>query len=342
LIEEIEIKTSADIEFSEYGLEAFSEIRGFKPHPIEVLLRSGKVVGLKVYGTLNKACQEKILSMVDIELLYLGQTKGITNKWIGSLSELPRLKKLCLWHTCLSNTGLKKLAESKSLEVLDIRQTKVKDEGFEYLSEITSLKALSAYLVPSIKYAALESLNNLSNLETLLLQRTWNAAVSNYIPKITINRMTDGMNNMEEFNIDFIGYGPVTGLEFIHNLPKLRSLSLSCFSFDESSVDEFSKEIPLDILDISGGFINPTSLANKLFSYLTSIKTLRMHDTRIYNEDEAPEIITHIPNVYYRKKDVIDSHRKQREMCERYFPEYEDSYTNSVYDYKKHFSWDKV
>lgn len=34
---------------------------------MEVLLRGDKVVGLKVYGTLNKACQEKILSTVDIE-----------------------------------------------------------------------------------------------------------------------------------------------------------------------------------------------------------------------------------------------------------------------------------
>lgn len=337
-----QIRSIHDIDLQNYGLEAFANFSGFKPDPVQFIFLKEKVVGLHVYGTLDKACRDKILSLEDIQILYLGQVKGITNNWIGHLCELPSLKKLCLWNTCLNNAGAAKLSSSKTIEILDIRQTKVTDEGFESLSDIQTLRGLHAYLSPSIHYSSIESLNRLGNLQALLLQRTWNAANSHYIPRSTINRMTDGLSKLEEINIDYVGWGNKTGLEFLHNLPSLRTLSIQCFGFDESSVEVLSKDIPLEFLDLSYGSIQQMSLANKLFSYLRSVKKLRIQDFSISNEDVKPKKVDNIPCVYFRKKDVIDAQRMQRDMCELVFPVYKDSYSNSVHTYKKYFSWDQL
>lgn len=338
----VQLKSGADISLSDYGLEDFSKIPSYMSHPIEILMCADEIVGLKVYGTLDKACKDKILSMENIQLLYLGQARGITNKWIGCLAELPRLRKLCLWHTCFGNSGAKMLANSKSLEILDIRQTKIVDEGFEHLSRIESLKGLHAYLRPSINYSTLVCLKNLKKLEALLLQRTWNSATSHYIPKAMINCMTEGLTNLEELNIDYIGQGSETGLEFVNNLPKLRTLSIQNFSFDELSVDVFAKDIPLQFLDISQGYIGSMSLVNRLLSSLRSIDSLRMHDFTVYDEDVPPKIIRHVPNVYCRKKGRLYWQRDQRELCEKIFPKYVDSCSNSAHNYLKYFSWDQI
>jgi len=332
------IKANKNLDLQKWGLQDFSNISYFGQGPVELLLRDNVVVGLRVKGKLDAKTRRKINTLENLEYLDLGQVKGFVNTWAGDLAKLPKLKNLNLWSTSLTNTGMKMLAGSESLEVLDIRETKIKEEGYECLSSVSSLKALRMYASPNIDYSYLKYISRMSNLQMLEMRRPWNVLNNHFIPSDVI-KITAGLSNLEELNLDYICKGKESGLDFLNNLPQLKTLSIEYFTFDQASIEIFSNTRELDFLNISNGFIHKVSEANRLFDYLRGIKKLNLQDLTITVIDEAPQEIKHINEVFFRKTDNIPTQKTSRELAERFFPVYKDSYTSVVHNYQKHFAW---
>jgi len=306
-------------DYQYWGLQEF--VSKESPRPLGLYIRDRKLVGLEVRCKLDSAKRKTIAEMESLEILDLGQLTGFSNAWMADLAKLPHLKQLILWFTSLNDTGLKMLSQSKSIEELDIRSTKIKELGIESLGELKSLRALKLSIPSSINFACFKNLSQLSQLKMLDMKRYSNVSRYNYIEASDIYKMTDGLTSLEYLNLDCIANGPETGFKFLVNLPNLKQLSLESFEFDDDSIDTLQTYQHLKYLNLTWASIRKLSQASRLFQNL-KVNDLIIEYLQIQSFDDKPKKINHIPNVYFNKEIVLESQSELREIYTQFFPDF--------------------
>ncbi len=143
----------------------------------------------------------------------------------------------------IKDEAIESVVELKSLESLDLGQTKVTDAGLKTLSTLTSLKQLSLDFCPITDVGVLE-LVRLTNLESLDLRRTsiTSAGLSNLISlprlrSLQITNFSGGVNlreiskltNLQQLTIEGVLFRSIdtAGLSELKNLTNLKSLKLT-------------------------------------------------------------------------------------------------------------------
>jgi hypothetical protein len=152
---------------------------------------------------------------------------------------LPRLRRLCLSHTPVSDASLARLEGWTGLQMLDLSHTTISDAGLEHLKGLTSLQSLHLY-VTKVTGPGLAHLKGLVNLRELSLFNTEvnDAGLAN-------------LQGLTQLRTLYLGDTRVTdaGLAHLRGLKSLRTLGLHNTAVSEQAAEELRKQIPdLDVL----------------------------------------------------------------------------------------------
>jgi hypothetical protein len=105
-----------------------------------------------------------------LKRLWLSQT-GITDARLEPVASLRNLRFLHLHRTCVTDAGLARIARLKKLESLYLSNTQVTDAGVRYLKDLSAIRCLHL-AETSVTEKSLPHLRGLKNLRTLDLRET--------------------------------------------------------------------------------------------------------------------------------------------------------------------------
>lgn len=100
-----------------------------------------------------------------------GVLSPMTDTEIAMLVKFPHLRRVKLWETNITDSGLKHLRTLAELEVLDLAETSVTDAGLGNLHALSRLKRLDL-LKTAVSDAGIVHLRELHGLEWICLQGT--------------------------------------------------------------------------------------------------------------------------------------------------------------------------
>ncbi len=173
----------------EWGLDALQGVACTWAPAVRAARRGPTVVALELNGQIDKRALAGVLALEDLEHLALGQVKGITNAWLAKLGELPKLRSLDLWRTPLSDVGATALAVSRTLEWIDVRNTKIGDAGLAALARIPTLRQLSCTATTRMPDDGIRALASAAKLEALAIVRPPFTLQATWIQQLTIDAL---------------------------------------------------------------------------------------------------------------------------------------------------------
>lgn len=155
-----------------------------------------------------------------LRTLHLGYLKQLTDATIVQLSQMPRLERLSFhWNENITNASMVYLTKLDSLKVLDIKHSKITDEGLRRLAQIETLENVT---LPDggVTDAGIEHIAQLHNLNYL-----W--AGSRSSSPLTDKSLSyiGTLGNLEELHIGGTGFSD-EGMKHIAKLTKLKNLSI--------------------------------------------------------------------------------------------------------------------
>ena len=188
----------------------------------------------------------KLLSKFkSLEHVYIDNTDKM-DAIVKELINLPGLKDLTLG-TGLTDEGLVKLKDMKSLQALTIGPSQITGKGIAALAEIPSLHVLQLHQAKLKSEDDWAALGKLSALQRLSLRHTQSEVTDAHIAHLT------GMQSLKELSIDAVIFKDreafismdVTdkGLEYISKLKSLEQLSLIGAKITDEGIQQLS-EIP--------------------------------------------------------------------------------------------------
>jgi hypothetical protein len=133
--------------------------------------RDGVIVGLALTGKMGPRSRASVIELDSLEYLDVSLVSGLSNSWFARVIELPDLRVLAARKTCFADEVADTLARSRSLEAIDIGETKAGAPVIEALAELRQLRALSCTVGATPPDAALRRLERLPALERLSVVR---------------------------------------------------------------------------------------------------------------------------------------------------------------------------
>lgn len=97
------------------------------------------------YGDITPKCLESLAELSNLEVLSLGNLKGITDKDVEQLKSLEKLRVLGIRSAELTNVGVEHLSHLSQLEMLEIRGEKISNGGIRLLNKLKNLGSLHVY-----------------------------------------------------------------------------------------------------------------------------------------------------------------------------------------------------
>ena len=238
------------------------------PRPLETLARTlnnaeGEAIAMRFRSVdVTDAEMQTISNYPQLQSVALQDCKKLTDAALVSFPELPRLRRVELMRTRIGDDGLKHLSGVDSLRelvlahtgtmgyglehlsptgltYLEVHSNRLTGEGLGRLAEIESLKEV-ILLCPTAKIAEFQSLAQLTNLQTLIIDRTplGEDGLERLRPlknlrKLVIDGSTitdenvSALNDLTELRHLSLGGAPLTdeGLKSL-NLPNLKYLAL--------------------------------------------------------------------------------------------------------------------
>ncbi len=150
-IQEIDLSSSR---ISNQGVQHFSQLTNLEKINLENSL-------------ITDTAMEHLLGLKNLLSLDLGNTK-ITNKSIRQLVYFPQLRELYLSYCqFITLENVTEISQLQKLEILNLQNTLVNDEGLILVSQLSSLGQLILHNCPEITDEGLECLQSLSSLKEL-------------------------------------------------------------------------------------------------------------------------------------------------------------------------------
>jgi hypothetical protein len=142
---------------------------------IETLCRTGKITSFDLSGWLTLSVED-----ADLESLRLSPRlrkinlarSAVTDDGMRHLAALANLRELSLWRTAITNAGIAELTGLKKLESLSLSQTAVSDDGLRSVALMKRLRDLDLEGDVQITGAGLSYLTALPNLKVLNVANT--------------------------------------------------------------------------------------------------------------------------------------------------------------------------
>ena len=106
-----------------------------------------------------------------LKSLDISGCKNLRDDAIGALVEIPRLVKLNLYDTPISDAGAGQLAAMKNLKWLNLDKTQITDRSLQSIAALQKLEFLHLGST-NISDAAVPELSKLGKLKTLIITRT--------------------------------------------------------------------------------------------------------------------------------------------------------------------------
>lgn len=164
------------------------------------------------------------VTRIDVE-----RTDALRDADLPLLRFFPNLNTLYLWHTRITDDGLKEIARRKQLTTLVLAWTKITDVGLAEISQLTNLRTLDLRNTP-ITDRGLQELKSLDGLTRLLLFDT----------KIGDNGL-DYIKDLELTHLDLHGTRVTDhGLKVICGIRSLTSLNLSLTPITDAGVSDLT------------------------------------------------------------------------------------------------------
>ncbi|QDU63997.1 Leucine Rich repeats (2 copies) [Planctomycetes bacterium Pan216] len=209
---------------------------------------------------------------VRIELLSL-RDDCITEEVFSRLHALPRLKRVSLSGSHITDAGLEYLADECQLEELNLRSCKeITDEGMRHLATMTSLRRLDLSDT-NIGDVGLEHLTSLGDLEKLDLHST--RITDAGLAKIT------SLSKLKHLDVGGPGVTDAC-LEHVGQVTSLEWLILCESTFTDAGLAKLGELVSLRYLSIA--WTEMTGVGFKTLSKLKKLKSLLATDTRFGDE----------------------------------------------------------
>lgn len=205
----------------------------------------------------------------DFDKLLLRNTL-VKGKSFWALKDL-KIKLLDISHTKVRDTGLKYLAESQTLENIDLKDcSKISNRGIEYLTKLKSLKKLGVSN-EFVDDNTLELIAKMENLIELSIQAP---------SKVTARGLVhlENLKHLESLNIAGIHLDK-QDLKFLKKIPTLRILNVSNMGLNDEDM-KFIAALPVQSLAI-GGNKEITSKGFKQLKNLNKAYSLSFRGTRL-------------------------------------------------------------
>ncbi len=106
---------------------------------------------------------ERLRDISTLEELYVPGNRKITDQGMKVLESFPRLRKLAMWNTTLTDETLKSVGTLKNLEILDLHQSKTTEAGLTHLRGLPKLRRLGHNWI--FTEVGIQSLATLPSLE---------------------------------------------------------------------------------------------------------------------------------------------------------------------------------
>lgn len=133
--------------------------------------RGGAIVGLALVGKLGPRSRASVLELDRLEYLDVSLVTGLSNGWFSKIVRLPGLRVLCARETCFADEVADALAESRSLEAIDISKSRAGAPVIEALAGLDQLRVVNCTVDARPPDAALRKLERLPALERLSVVR---------------------------------------------------------------------------------------------------------------------------------------------------------------------------
>jgi hypothetical protein len=259
--------------------------------PVEVARDdAGQIVALSVQGTLGKRARAGILGLTALRHLALRQAKGLDNRFLAALGELPALRSLDLWSTCLDDRGATGIARSTTLQAIDVRATKVGDDGLAALATLPSLRWLQCAAGDRVPEAALVALARTPTLEALAVVRPPFSMQRSWLGAATVEALASS-STLRWLSL----HGVIRTASGLHALAALRSLEVlglagTWHRDGERWLDALAALRQVQTLDLSSVFARAADDLAPL-GQMTALRTLGLHGLTL--TDASPGAVIH-------------------------------------------------
>ena len=257
------------------------------------------------------------LQVTDRGLAYLAQIKtlerldlpqeqkGITDKGITCLGELPNLRQLAISRIhyidpkmnkdYYTDRGLEALVKCRNLEDLGIGSIGITDAGIDHIAKLTKLKKLMLFGCENVTDAGLVKLTALTSLRNLYITSAGVsfAGLKNLKPMSNLTNLTvldvkrggivmdiSGLANLEDLMLNF---APKSGDKFtdadlmcLRNLKKLKWLQINPHDFSDKGMPYLAGLANMERLIIGGPGLTDEGL--KFLSNMKKINQLTISD----------------------------------------------------------------
>jgi F-box and leucine-rich repeat protein 14 len=187
-------------------------------------------------------------------------SNAITDKAIGEIVTLKTLRHLDLRHSPrLTAEGLARLKALPSLEVLDLGDCRMTDEGLKALSDLSGLTSLDVSgFRQGVTDAGLASVARLGRLQSLRVGMTHSD------PAAVTDRGLESLSKLGDLRtLDLAGFGKITdeGIAHLSKLARLARLSLlNCSNVTDAGLRHLSSLRELSELNLWGVRISDKGL----------------------------------------------------------------------------------
>lgn len=206
----------------------------------EAMVSISKLTNMTVLGVEDTSVSDEGLKQMKrfdyLEEFYAFRCINITNEGVAALEDLTNLRRIRLRATSINGGCVKYLSNLPLLEILDVSETYVGDDGMAEMKRIDSLKRLNMWHT-EITNEGLADLGEMTQLTWLNLDD--NMAIDDAgVEKLA------GLENLEFLHL---GKTSITddSVETIKKFTNLKTLDLTnCFSVSPDAVDEIKEAIP--------------------------------------------------------------------------------------------------
>ena len=196
-----------------------------------------------------------------LELLYLIDAAGLTERGVRSLGTMTRLRNLRISGPAVDDDSVVALATLGNLAALALRHTAVTDAGVEAVAELSGLKELSLFGTP-VTDAALPAIARLQKLSKLRLRQTKvtgeNAAPLATMPVVELELAETGFSN--------------AGMESVAAMPQLEKLNLWLTRIDDAGLEHLSGKTQLTRLNLD----NVSGITDRSLDVIGGLGNLRL------------------------------------------------------------------